>query len=279
MNHRMGYPAIATWIAEEYPSDRKPQRTPVRVRLSEDAQAARRILDVPPKRAAQKKSLLDRANELLWDADEGGLYVRLVEMRGGCRCFISPPCKACSDPITEDEALILLDEEEDAPPQADADGWIAWGGGECPIPGKRFDVRLRNGCEYYWCEHMQTASDLRWSKEGYEGDIIAYRPVEEAKESDEIKAGDLVEVIGEPSRIGIAEECKLTTSYNVFIVNGVHYYVKRLRKIDPHSEPLRLGDVIDVNRLSRIVITQFSLDWWNMAENRRRVRLVRRYDI
>lgn len=29
---------------------------------------------------------------------------RLLEMRGGCRCCISPPCSACVDPVTDDEA-------------------------------------------------------------------------------------------------------------------------------------------------------------------------------
>ena len=28
---------------------------------------------------------------------------RIVDHRGGCRCHLSPPCSACSDPITEAE--------------------------------------------------------------------------------------------------------------------------------------------------------------------------------
>lgn len=30
-------------------------------------------------------------------------WFQLIENRGGCRCFISPPCSACSEPITEEE--------------------------------------------------------------------------------------------------------------------------------------------------------------------------------
>ncbi len=31
-------------------------------------------------------------------------------------------------------------------PQPDADGWIAWNGGECPVPdGVRFQIRMRDG--------------------------------------------------------------------------------------------------------------------------------------
>lgn len=32
------------------------------------------------------------------------LQKELLEMRGGCRCCISPPCSACADPVTDEEA-------------------------------------------------------------------------------------------------------------------------------------------------------------------------------
>jgi len=38
----------------------------------------------------------------------------LVELRGGCSCHISPPCGACSDPITREEMELLdIEIEED----------------------------------------------------------------------------------------------------------------------------------------------------------------------
>lgn len=45
-----------------------------------------------------------------WNPDEPlidqhpGLYKRLVSNRGGCKCFICPPCSACTSEIDEDEA-------------------------------------------------------------------------------------------------------------------------------------------------------------------------------
>ncbi len=41
-------------------------------------------------------------NEWLGDADEPA-WKQLVENRGGCSCHISPPCSACSEPISEEE--------------------------------------------------------------------------------------------------------------------------------------------------------------------------------
>lgn len=41
------------------------------------------------------------------EANEERLFPALVEHRGGCRCFISPPCGACSNPMTYAEAEYL----------------------------------------------------------------------------------------------------------------------------------------------------------------------------
>ena len=66
-----------------------------------------------------------------------------------------------------------------AEPQADADGWIPWKGGECPVAHSTIvDVRLRNQGE-----GRAVASNWRWYHETrgnpiLEGaDIIAYRVV------------------------------------------------------------------------------------------------------
>jgi hypothetical protein len=40
--------------------------------------------------------------DFLFDVDERAWHL-LVENRGGCRCHISPPCGACSNPISEEE--------------------------------------------------------------------------------------------------------------------------------------------------------------------------------
>ena len=59
-------------------------------------------------------------------------------------------------------------------PKADADGWIEWNGGECPVePTTKIGVRYRNGGEFH-C--IITAASQRWSNNGWPSDIIAYRP-------------------------------------------------------------------------------------------------------
>ena len=64
-----------------------------------------------------------------------------------------------------------------AEPQADADGWIPWSGGECPVPaGVRVDVLLRNGKK-----RQEEPGWLFWGHGQLDGDIVAYRI---AKESD-----------------------------------------------------------------------------------------------
>lgn len=44
-------------------------------------------------------------------------YAKLIEHRGGCYCCISPPCSACSDPMTVEEAIELgfIDEPKCSP--------------------------------------------------------------------------------------------------------------------------------------------------------------------
>lgn len=60
---------------------------------------------------------------------------------------------------------------------AAVDGWIAWAGGECPVPAETVVHVL------YRSEHMPhrlsvgPAGVLRWDHRGTGGDIIAYRVV------------------------------------------------------------------------------------------------------
>ena len=52
------------------------------------------------------------------------------------------------------------------------DGWIEWGGGECPVDGsERLDVQFRDS---YFNKDV-IASSLRWSHLNWRSDIIAYR--------------------------------------------------------------------------------------------------------
>ena len=66
-----------------------------------------------------------------------------------------------------------------AEPQADADGWIPWDGGECPVsPTMLVEVKLRSG-QAWLNKKAEEGSFWEW----YHGpkkspdDIIAYRPL------------------------------------------------------------------------------------------------------
>jgi hypothetical protein len=67
-------------------------------------------------------------------------------------------------------ALPILEQQERG------DGWIEWGGGDCPVADdQRVHVQFRDG------EVINTASGncIRWSHKGYPRDIIAYRIIPE----------------------------------------------------------------------------------------------------
>jgi hypothetical protein len=48
---------------------------------------------------------LDAFDEKVMNDDD--LRREMVDMRGGCRCHISPPCSACCSPLTQHEAECL----------------------------------------------------------------------------------------------------------------------------------------------------------------------------
>lgn len=60
-------------------------------------------------------------------------------------------------------------------PSPDADGWIEWSGGECPVDGDALVVcKVRTGKEFRNGKKIK-ASILRWRHTGGMTDIIAYR--------------------------------------------------------------------------------------------------------
>lgn len=79
---------------------------------------------------------------------------------------------------------------------AKKDGWIDWGGGECPVEkGTRVDVRHRDGNEGFeklpgeWGTGRGSAAACKWTHDGRPGDIIAYR-LSKPQEAAQAKAGD-----------------------------------------------------------------------------------------
>lgn len=82
-------------------------------------------------------------------------------------------------------------------PAPDADGWIEWGGGECPVgEGDLIDVKLSDGDEFF-----DVGSDWDWGVDAGSCNIIAYRlhKPEQSMASKDIKVtpyGDSTITIG-----------------------------------------------------------------------------------
>lgn len=77
---------------------------------------------------------------------------------------------------------IITREQYEAALSAKNDGWIEWGGGECPVPrGTLVDVRYRDGRQLNALSandgtlNPRDASFVFWRNDGSEKDIIAYR--------------------------------------------------------------------------------------------------------
>lgn len=115
---RLGWLHTADHCAAE--PQKASAKRPERAAESADDRAARRALDVRASEPKKKQTLLEWADEI---AQRSGVMEYLVSERGGCTCFISAPCRACCDPITEDEAADLLNQfgDHDDPHSADSD--------------------------------------------------------------------------------------------------------------------------------------------------------------
>lgn len=105
---------------------------------------------------------------------------------------------------------IITREQYEAALAAKNEGWIEWGGGECPVPrGTLVDVKYLCGDvnrhikagEPDSSGSIDTAFAVRWSKLGAEYDIIAYRlnQPQEAVQNKSDDESDLNERIGQDS--------------------------------------------------------------------------------
>ena len=91
-----------------------------------------------------------------------------LEIEGGLPCLAIDHATAI---ITRDQYEAALAASQ--APASDADGWIEWAGGECPVDGDALvDVKHWSGEEYF-NQPAKTYGD--WSHIGEKGDIIAYR--------------------------------------------------------------------------------------------------------
>nr|DAH11558.1 MAG TPA: hypothetical protein [Caudoviricetes sp.] len=96
------------------------------------------------------------------------------------------------------QSAIITREQYEAALAAKNDGWIEWGGGECPVPGDT-DVLIKCKSEGVWdCRRKQRADEVSWTHDDSALDVIAYRlhqPQEVAQTEAEHEA-DLNECIG-----------------------------------------------------------------------------------
>ena len=81
---------------------------------------------------------------------------------------------AMKAPAAERMGELVVGSAEGRVVQCDAEGWIKWPGGACPVPeGVRVDVRCVAGHVLFG----KMGGHLRWNHSGAFGDIIAYRIV------------------------------------------------------------------------------------------------------
>lgn len=98
--------------------------------------------------------------------------------------FLSWDYFGCGKIIRLDETELRIGiesvtkEEYEAALAAKNDGWIKWGGGECPIDKKSLvDLKFRDSVEY----KGRDAGDFYWPHVNSISDIIAYRPCKPAE--------------------------------------------------------------------------------------------------
>jgi hypothetical protein len=70
---------------------------------------------------------------------------------------------------------IGMNPNQNAEGQADADGWIAWSGGENPVPGQRIEYQIRGFSRPHTGEEQSDELDWRHGKNAPASHIIAYR--------------------------------------------------------------------------------------------------------
>lgn len=94
---------------------------------------------------------------------------------------------------------IITREQYEAALASKNEGWIEWGGGNCPVEkGTLIDVKHRDG-EIYQNKPAMGENNSRWSHFGSHGDIIAYR-LHKPQEAEQAKSDDeagLNECIGQ----------------------------------------------------------------------------------
>ena len=92
-------------------------------------------------------------------------------------------------------------------PAPDADGWIEWKGGECPVDGNEIiDIRYPESREEFGAK----AKFRRWNHARDKGDIIAYRLHKLEQSTVETRLADAVGIVKAAAPALMSDEMKLT---------------------------------------------------------------------
>lgn len=95
----------------------------------------------------------------------------------------------------EDRWVEVTREQYEAALAVKNEGWIEWGGGECPVEkGTLIDVKHRDG-EVYQNKPAIGDNNVCWSHTGFHGDIIAYR-LHKPSEADKVRASAWIAYAG-----------------------------------------------------------------------------------
>lgn len=141
--------------------------------------------------------------EHAWCDPDGEIRFR----NGGCEPDFYPDsdvdteCRVPNPSFEDDSRYIITREQYEAALAAKNDGWIEWGGGECPVPDDSLvEVKYRNGTVkpaeparfYIWTNGYGSCSTT-------DADIIAYRlhQPQEEEQAEEDGEADLNDCIGQ----------------------------------------------------------------------------------
>lgn len=135
---------------------------------------------------------IEHAARAIYDAEP--FYMPTGQMRDGIEIarkfsFDEAPAYRQRRALDMAEAVIRALERSQPAPLADADGWIEWKGGECPVPSETLvKIKYRDG----HVTHTGQASGWVWTHDFGDCDIIAYRIATPAPQAapDEILAID-----------------------------------------------------------------------------------------
>lgn len=184
-NFRMGYPAIAAWVAAEHPNKPTPCRKPARVPAPPGYWEERRALDVPPKapevaRAESCKTAEDTDGWTSWapgePAPDLSNAVRLeVRSRRGSTWGYSTACMRTSPNwgVSSETVCYRIIKEQ---PKPDADGWIAWKPEDGqPKLARKTRIEIQCGDKFIFRELWRDVASTNWEECSA---ITAYRVIE-----------------------------------------------------------------------------------------------------